>query len=624
MPGLKRWFLFLRIPAVLLGVLVFFGFYNRFVIDAKLQDLKTSLSVLDAAAGVGQAEAALLLVDQTLVDQMAQAELDLQAVARLQYAQGTLAQDNFSRPVEDAQLMVATLAEDRAAARPGLLKTLDGLALGAQKAFRQARLLPRRVLRGATSDVVNEELVREAARFERLGLFEKAAQNYETLIRQYPNYTGRPGLKLRLGSAYLRLQALDKAEQTFREAARESTVPQEIKAARRMLAEISEARGRLQEAETIEKQLVTLGSGPRRQEAAYRLGSIYIGLYDFRRAAETFRQAREAAPTGRLAAAALFKEGWALRNLGRFDEAFERFQKLQQQEPDGAFAAAAYHQMAEAYKATGDYEAAARSYEQIIEKTQDAAFTALTHAQAAATYRFDLKDETRAHIHFQEVARSFPASPLAGAERAIEKFRVRKLGSAAAGRPAAGLGPRRTQEAQITRAAGQTGGPPGPQQLAQGTPLMNWLENFLPVFVEVFTERLARYMEVADVDEISRRFSEEEFNTLVVRRVRERFAGQVTDVQVKIREDGYIGSGEVKLGLLTFPVSARIGIAVENERPIVQIREVRVGQLSVPGPLRKILEARVNQSIKRSKYPLKIKEYELENGYAYISVETAR
>ncbi len=76
---------------------------------------------------MGQAETALLLVDQTLTAQMGQEETDLRSVAVLQYAQGTFGSGQIQRPVEDAQAMLAILGEQQAAARPAFQLLKDHL-----------------------------------------------------------------------------------------------------------------------------------------------------------------------------------------------------------------------------------------------------------------------------------------------------------------------------------------------------------------------------------------------------------------------------------------------------------------------------------------------------------------
>jgi hypothetical protein len=169
--------------------------------------------------------------------------------------------------------------------------------------------------------------------------------------------------------------------------------------------------------------------------------------------------------------------------------------------------------------------------------------------------------------------------------------------------------------------------PPPPQAggnlFAQGSPLINWLENFLPVFVSVFTDRLSKYMGAVGEKELARRFTEAEFGELVVREVQRRFPGQVTGIQTKIHPDGFVGSGNVHLGMLKFPVEARLGILVQNARPHAVIQGVKIGRIPLPEALLKFLEIRVNATIDQAKSPLRVKEYRLNEGYAWISVEMA-
>ena len=130
-PEVRRWLLILRVPLALLGVFLFFALYNRFLLDSNLRNLRASLSIMDGASGVGQAEAALLLVDQNLTAQMAEEELDLRAASTLQYAQGALASSDMDRPPDDAQALVSVLGEEKVSERPGMLMALDGFVLSA-------------------------------------------------------------------------------------------------------------------------------------------------------------------------------------------------------------------------------------------------------------------------------------------------------------------------------------------------------------------------------------------------------------------------------------------------------------------------------------------------------------
>jgi hypothetical protein len=130
-------------------------------------------------------------------------------------------------------------------------------------------------------------------------------------------------------------------------------------------------------------------------------------------------------------------------------------------------------------------------------------------------------------------------------------------------------------------------------------------------------------MEAVGEKDLARRFSEAEFGELVVREVQRRFPGQVTGIQTKIHPDGFVGSGNVHLGMLKFPVEAKLGILVENARPHAVLQSIKIGKIPLPDALLKFLEIRVNATIDQTKYQLKVKEYKLNEGYAWISVEMA-
>lgn len=623
MDTLRRWLLLLRVPLALASVALFFFIYNRFILDANLQSLRISLSVLDAATGVGQAEAALLLVDQTLLAQMGSGETDLAALASMEYARGTLASDQAQRPVDDAQAMLAVLGEDRATARPPLFKSLDAVVSGVQSAWGTASLFPRKLLGPAATPETDPAEMQKAARLEQAGQFLEAAEIYENLLGAYPHYEGRATLKLRLGYAYQQGQDFERAERTYRRVIQETHALQEIQVARLMLARLAEAWKKRAEAGKLEKLLDELGPGPERQKAAFDLGSTLAQIHNMTGAAEAYSQALQAAPEGHLAPAAKFRRAWCLRRAGRAQEALASFRKIIDEQPDSSWGVAARIEVAQLQKSSGNFELAAQSYEAALLASKDPSLTVVLHSQAANTYQFDMKDPEKAAGHFRSLEADFPASALSNLRQAIREIQQEK--SAPSSLP--------LLEAPSAQPASGPATPAGPAPSAPETlseasfgadaPLVHWLETFLPVFVDVFSERLAKYLRAAGETEMSRRFTEYEFRELVVGQVQRRFPGQVSGVDAKITPEGFVGTAAIKLGLLTFPLKARIGINVVEERPLSVIHEVKVGILPIPQVLLKTLETRVNKGISESRYPLRVKNYELHEGYALISVELA-
>ena len=594
--SLRRFLSLGRIPLALLGVAFFFTFYNRFILDTNLKNLKSSLSVLDRATGVGQAEAALLLVDQTLTAEMTRDEVNLENVAALQYAQGALASDEPDRPVDDAQVFVEKLTAEKNSARNGFLATLDGIVTGTQSTLRQLTLLPRQVGKGPGSQEIDTARLHQALLWERRGRFLEAASTYEELLKNYPKYADQGALRLRLGYVYQRLQSFDKAEKIYRDLIRQSRQSHEIATAQEQLTQLLQAKGLEKKALALEKRLNTLGSGPERQRMGFELGQLWLKLYRMDKAAEAFRLAALSDPDGELLNPALFKQGWALKASGKFDEALPVFQELVRRDPAGRWGATAQLQIAENYKAMGKIQQAMSSYEQLLKESKDPSFLALALAHAGSTALFELKDPNKAKGYFDRLAAQFPASAMSTIEKDLSHLQARKA---------------------------TLGGQPG-QSLTAGTPLFGWAQKILPVFVQVFADRLAKYMDGAGETELTRKYTGEEFEKIVLERVQALFPGQIRDVTIKIRPEGYAGSGIVRLGPLSFPVEGRLGIEVVNERPHVIIQEMRVWKIPVIEPLRKQLGAQVNRTIDTLRLPIKVKEYETKEDYCWITVERVK
>ncbi|MBI3318643.1 MAG: tetratricopeptide repeat protein [Candidatus Omnitrophica bacterium] len=556
---MRRLFIWFRIPLVLGGVVLFFALYNRFLLDKNLQNLKTSLSVLDSATGVGQAEAALILVDETLVSAMAQEELDLKTVATLQYAQGTLSASDRERTVVDTQVMVSFLAQGLQGSRPAALGAADALVSGMKEAMAGAAFIPRRL--GA----------------------KQAAQEGALL-------------KLRLGYAHQRNQAPDQAERFYREVLRESSDLKVVKVARELISELEAGRNHRRKAEELKKRLLSLGAGPERQELQSKLGALWIKLYAMDQAAEAFHSAVLADPQGGLTLPSLFQEGWCMKYLGRLEEALQSFQEVIRRDPGGSWGTSAKQQIVEIYKSTGDFAFAVELYEQILKESEDPALAALVAAQAAPAALYDLKDVNKANFFFDQLASRFPASPLSSIKEELSRLETLKSSLTAS----------------------------GIRTLSAGNPLFRWAEKVLPAFIQTFAERLARYMDGARETHLIRRYSEHEFRDIVLRRVQERFQGQIEISGMEITPEGYSGSGTVRLGPFAVPLEGRIEIVVESRRPHVAIDRARIWKIPIPAPLLNLLVERVNRIVDNMKLPIEVIRYEFSEDYVTIEVERVR
>lgn len=160
-----------------------------------------------------------------------------------------------------------------------------------------------------------------------------------------------------------------------------------------------------------------------------------------------------------------------------------------------------------------------------------------------------------------------------------------------------------------------------PYSVESGSPLMTRLEHLLPVFVQVFDERLALLIEAVGEDHLTRKYSEQEFEEMVVQRVREMLPGQLNDITVKIHPDGMVGKGTARLESRSIPVQVRAGVTVVSDRIHLFFQEVRIGNQTAPDEVRSLLETRVNEKLDRLRLLLKVKSVNLGEGWALLSVE---
>ncbi len=620
MNDLRRWVTVLQLPVAITAVLAFFPIYSKLILDVNLKNLRTSFTVLNGSTGVGQAEAALLLVNQTLTSQLAREETDLKTVSALQYSQGVLSSQNLQRPVDDAQAMIGTVADDQLAERPNILRTLDEMVLGVRGVFHGAVLLPRQVLGEALSPEIDSAGMERAIALEQRGLLKESAALYAQLLTNYPRYEGRAALRMRLGGVYQKLGKTDEARQEYRQAAGQARNATDIMVAQELMNRFEKSVSGQKELDRLEKNLGGLPAGLDRQQAAFQLGLKLIQSSRLDKAAPILELAYQSAPEGASAEQSLYKAGWCFRSLGRIEEAVRCFQALIKHGRSESWKVAAYYQLAELYKSCGDLATAAALYEKALSKTKaDAALRSIGTVQVASLYLYDIKDPEKARYYFREAESHFPASSFSGTLKRIQEYQRGKGGSTDWSIP--GTTGRKPEPADIDKqpdlSASET------MAMETGSPLMKWMTEFLPVFVTVFADRLAKYMEAAGETRITRRFTELEFQDLVVREAQRRFSGQISDIQTKIKPEGFLGKGTVRIGLLRFDLEARIGIEVVDYRVHPKLREVKIGPVPIPQGILKHLETQVIAAIEKKRYPLRVKEYTLKDGYANISVEKA-
>ena len=148
------------------------------------------------------------------------------------------------------------------------------------------------------------------------------------------------------------------------------------------------------------------------------------------------------------------------------------------------------------------------------------------------------------------------------------------------------------------------------------------LELGLPMFVNAFEERLARYMSVVNEKELTKLFTDDDFEVHILKRVQGEFPGALKEPKVKIRSDGFQGSLKMKLSEeMNARLAGRVGIQVVEDRPHVVLYDLKVDEKEVSPALLKSLEWSINTMIDGHEFPLKVKRFWMYEGSVMITVE---
>jgi len=165
--------------------------------------------------------------------------------------------------------------------------------------------------------------------------------------------------------------------------------------------------------------------------------------------------------------------------------------------------------------------------------------------------------------------------------------------------------------------------PETPESSAGRTSIVAWLESTFPLMVRTLEERVAASLVAAKNRDTTIKFSEREFQQLVVRQIQARSLHQLQDLAVTFHPEGIQGSGVFMLGPLPVPFSFQATIEVVNGRPHAVLQALNAGGIAIPDLLLKALEGRVNEAIDRDRLPLELKWFRMEERQVLISAELA-
>jgi tetratricopeptide (TPR) repeat protein len=401
---------FYKIAIVLVGVVVFFVSYNRFLIDHSLEVLRFSLDQVNQAKTAEDTQELGMLLDYSIMDEVSQKDVNSENLANLEFARTVLPKAKVLRQLEDVQFTLKDMLKEREQTRGVLLTSLDRLVSKTIKGLGYLRYLPGTIKsKFFLRQKADTMLLERAMELEDEWKLEKAKDAYEDFIDRFPRYEGIARAKLRLGYTYRKLGERDSAIDLFEEVLREHYGSKESEMARKFINKENEFGDLIAKREQIIKQIPSLKTTEEIQDAYYRIGTISASVYEFDKAREAFQKVVEIDPKSYLASKAKFNIGWNYKFQSKFEESKQTFNEIIEEDPESELALDSQYQIANTYYKEGKFEEAAKEFEDVAKKAEKkkTQVASLAQFQAGTTYLYDLKNAKEAKKAFDKVREKF-------------------------------------------------------------------------------------------------------------------------------------------------------------------------------------------------------------------------
>ncbi len=260
--------------------------------------------------------------------------------------------------------------------------------------------------------------------------YASAAEEFQRFVVAFPDTPQAATAYYRIGEAYVRLEAFEKAAAAFAEALRRFPDAEDAPLGRYNLGRCRVHLKQYDQALAAFQAAAAKGKEQVREEALVGAGESQIELGKLAEAAATFRDFLAAFPKSKHGSDVLFSLGWTEARLGRQEAAAATFQALLKEYPQHPAAGKARLALSDAYTALNRYAEAAA----VLDALQGETVLAEDVLLRQAWNRFRSGDKKAAADAFLRFANAFPKSPLRGSalfNAGVSRFDLRDFAGAA-------------------------------------------------------------------------------------------------------------------------------------------------------------------------------------------------
>lgn len=410
---------FRRLIATFFIPILFFSYYNMFLIDNTLENLRFSLEQTAIAYDIEDTNGLDIILSQATTEKIHAREMNAFEIGNLEYATDIVNTGTHFNQLDYLKVAIKTAIKQEEKKRGIVLTMLDRINKPIRKTMIYLAYLPRylfapRLAHAQTADSVAQLTLLEQIRsIEKDENLQEMASEYEKLMRVYPEPEKTALIMLRLAYTYHRMAEYDKASKLYEKVARTYYQEMEGKIAQILLDGLKQKDNLIKEANRliIEASGLTDKDAEKAQDLFYLIAIIYTKLFNFEEANKFFRRAAVTDPLSELAVKSQFNLAWILKKQNKLEESFEEFSKIIKEKPTSKMVLDTRYQLADVYRTQGKFQEAIDIQAKIVEENEDnEEIASLCLFQIAASYMYDLNDTKKAKEIFAELTRKYPNS----------------------------------------------------------------------------------------------------------------------------------------------------------------------------------------------------------------------
>jgi len=412
---------FYKLAIVGLIVVGFFSFYNIFLIDSTLENLKYSLEQAVVAYDMEDVNGLDMLIAKAISKEIPPYNMiSRNSVVNLEFAKNIVDEGKSFRQLSHMKVALGSAIEEKEQERGFFLSLIDKINRPIREGFMHLAYIVQSFFRPKPVEKpvaeIDVDLFTEFRELEKGKSLKDLISNYSGFIQDHPDYRGVSLAKLKLAYTYQRLGEYDVATKLYNEVIREHPNTKESNIANVFLDTLKRKSESLKKINLliVESHKLPDLKIVEKQEIFYKIGKIYLELFNLKEATKFFQRAVSLSPESLMATKAQYSMAWLLKEQKDLEGSLAIYSKLAADRPDDTMAFDSLYQVATIQHAKGNHEEFISLSLKLAEQYKAyPTIASLCLFQAGASYMYDLNNLKKANEIFARLVKEFPGTAYA-------------------------------------------------------------------------------------------------------------------------------------------------------------------------------------------------------------------